>query len=73
VSGLAFQKVGSGLAFCLSQNESYTSAFKFLYEEGSDAETSYLQDKIAAYISVVRNDNASELIAFVCVKAKSKT
>jgi len=56
--------VGSGLAFCLSQDESYTSAFKFLFEEGSDAEISYLQDKIAAYISVARNDNALELVAF---------
>ena len=65
--------MGSGLAFCLSQNESYTSAFKFLYEEGSDVEISYLQDKIAVHISVVRNDNVSELIAFVCIKAKSKT
>jgi len=57
--------MGSGLAFCLSQNESYTSAFKFLYEEGSDVEISYLQDKIAVHISVARNDNASVLIPFV--------
>jgi len=57
--------VGSGLAFCLSQNESYTSAFKYLYKEGSDVEISYLQDKIAAHISVARNDNALELVALV--------
>ncbi|GAI14249.1 unnamed protein product, partial [marine sediment metagenome] len=59
------RKVGSGLAFCLSRNESYTSAFIFLYKEGSDVEISYLQDKIAAYISVARNDNALELVALV--------
>jgi hypothetical protein len=57
--------MGSGLVFCTSRNESYTSAFKFLYEEGSDVEISYLQDKIAVHISVVRNDNASVLIPFV--------
>jgi hypothetical protein len=57
--------VGSDLAFCLSQNESYTSAFKFLYKEGSGVEILYLQDKIAAYISVARNDNALGLVALV--------
>ena len=57
--------MGSGLAFCLPQNDSYTSALEFLYEEGRDVETSYLQDKIAMHILVVRNDNASALIAFV--------
>jgi len=57
--------VGSDLAFCPSRNEFYTSAFKFLYEEGSDVEISYLQDKIAVHISIVSNDKASVLIPFV--------
>jgi len=47
--------------------------FEFLSEEGNDVEISYFRDKIGVHISVARNDNASVFIAFVQVKAKSKT
>jgi len=62
--------VRSGLAFCLSQNEPYSSTLKFLYEEGSDVEILYLQDKIAMHISVAQRQCIS--INCICMSEGKK-
>jgi hypothetical protein len=38
--------MGSGLAFCLSQ-QSHTNALKFHYKDENDIDTSCLEDEIA--------------------------